>query len=505
MVEDIEHVLASAHERGDEGLAAKLESKIVELREEADSKLDVLSAHLIQHADAYTDDKMECQIELALPDVKYALWVNVVKNLRVKSREFRDVGITTSISKGLALASVALRFVHTTWDSLTPTSVSDEYMTLGGILHFDLLDVPPPPKKLKGWTLRPVTELASSVRRLGYPIVPPGTDPASAPVAPSPSWKRIKITWAVPDAVFVRSKTPLVGWWDSNVRIWRTDGIESVSFDPVTRVLSFETIHAASTAILQPRYRDLPLEHWMLAPSEPNKAILSLVGGEMQIVLEIGEGYCRLTKPLDDCFKELRNSRLSPYLFMMKLARIGINMIPTNDSVPRLTGVRIKDPGLEASLHAELCLLVPAFSIGYSKWNAARSSKKAVIKARQVLDAFDAPPPPSSSSSSGGAASSSSGQATSSLGLTRLNPDEYLTILYDHKHHDAAVLKATDESDHFTEEKRDSLALHRNVYNCVKELAVQEAIMLCRASSDRFTESVRQTLNIVRPLSFVAE
>ncbi|KNC49760.1 uncharacterized protein AMSG_11933 [Thecamonas trahens ATCC 50062] len=488
VVADIERVLARAFERSDTAAMARLEAKVAELRSVATTKIDALTAHLIQHADAFTDDKLECQVEVALPDVRYALWVNVAKNLRVKSREFRDVGITTSISKGLALASVAMRFVHTNWDNLTPTSVSDEYMTLGGILHFDLLDVPPSPKTLKGWTLRPVTELAHTVRRLGYPIVPPGTDPASAPVAPSPSWKRIKITWIVPDAVFVRSKSPLLGWWDAQVGIWRTDGIEASTFDPVTRVLSFETIHAAPTALLQPRYIDLPFEHWLLAPAEPNKAMLSLMGGEMQIVVEIGEGYCRLTKPLDDCFKELRNSRLSPYLFMIKLARIGINMIPTNASVPRLTGVRVKDRSLEDALHAELCLLAPSFSLGYSKWNAGRSAKKAVLKIRQALDQAAASEAPAAS---------------------RLDPgsdiEPYLTILYDHRHHDAAVLKANDDSEHFTEEKQDGLALHRNVYNCVKEVCLQEAIMVCRAASDRFTESVRHMLNIVRLMASGSE
>lgn len=485
VVADAERVMAHALEREHNDLAARIAQDIQRLRDLADVKLDELTSlvmrQAVEHAADAGDGADDGHIEIALPDIRFGLWVNVQKNVRMKAREFPQIGMSTTLSRGLLFNRLAIRMVHLSWDNLSHTAASDEYVAVGGVLHFDVLEQPPQAKKVKGWTMQSETEMSTQLRRLGYPVVLPGTDPLNMPQIGQPNWSKLRVCYTMPEAAYVRLRSFTVGWWDAASRLWRTDGIEGASFDVKTRTVSFETIHCAPTAVLQSRYADLPFEHWSLAPTEPNKCMFAITGRELQIVVEIGEGFCRLTKPLDDCFKELRSNRFSPYLFMLRLARIGVNLIPTNASVPRLSGVRLKDPQLEAELHAEIALLSPAFCVSYSKWNAGRSAKKAVLKVCEALDRTFA------------------GSAVA--------PKE-LTILYDRKHLNAVVLKADDSAEHFTEEKADRRELHRSVYmaaTCVAEGCAEEAVMICRVASDTYTEAVRHFLNIIRPLSFVTE
>ena len=93
-------------------------------------------------------------------------------------------------------------------------------------------------------------------------------------------------------------------------------------------------------------------------------------------MIEIGAGECRLLQPLDDCFRELRNNPMPPALLMRRLAQAGINMIPTDAAVPYLSGVKLKDRGMESMLHSELCLVAPAFAVSWSMWNASRPARK---------------------------------------------------------------------------------------------------------------------------------
>lgn len=156
-----------------------------------------------------------------------------------------------------------------------------DYTSIGGILHLDLLALPPPPKKVKGWTLRQVTPLATSIARLPYPGQPSHLPPNShssdhslhLPSAPSiasisshqaaplsmsrssslipptttpmtsSAWAPISIAWPVPKDVII-GVTPQAGWWDDEAHVWRLDSI-SHEFNPESRRISIQTISPA--------------------------------------------------------------------------------------------------------------------------------------------------------------------------------------------------------------------------------------------------------------------
>ena len=88
--------------------------------------------------------------------------------------QFPDLDLTVELPKPLSLASVAVRFLIFSFDHLS-NPLKDEYMALGPILSVDLCSLPAPPKRVKGWTLRQVTSLMTSVHKLQYPIPPAGT------------------------------------------------------------------------------------------------------------------------------------------------------------------------------------------------------------------------------------------------------------------------------------------------------------------------------------------
>lgn len=131
-------------------------------------KIDRTTAVMIQKADEHASIKGEVLFQHQHNQIKYGLWVNVTKNPRIKRVDFSSIGLSTDLPKNLALTSVAIRMMHFAFDYLAHKSLS-EYQAVGGILYMELLALPPPPKKVKGWTLRQITPLANNVSRLNYP------------------------------------------------------------------------------------------------------------------------------------------------------------------------------------------------------------------------------------------------------------------------------------------------------------------------------------------------
>jgi cancer susceptibility candidate protein 1 len=66
------------------------------------------------------------------------------------------------------------RLQHRTYDELQAVA-KGPWQALGGVLHVDLLALPPPAKRVQGWTLRGTTPLAAALQRLPYPVPPTGT------------------------------------------------------------------------------------------------------------------------------------------------------------------------------------------------------------------------------------------------------------------------------------------------------------------------------------------
>lgn len=89
----------------------------------------------------------------------------------------------------------------------------------------ELLALPPPPKKVKGWTLRQVTPLSTNISLLSYPpssglgveAVPVAGGAAgttTAALAGTASWPALRVSYLLPVNTVIRDNPPVVGWWD---------------------------------------------------------------------------------------------------------------------------------------------------------------------------------------------------------------------------------------------------------------------------------------------------
>ena len=144
------------------------------------AKVDGATGDFLSHADEHANARNEVQYEHSAPSCKFGLWVNLAKNPRIKSIEFDALSITTELPKQLALASIALRVMQFSSELLTPQQpplgASSPFMALGGVLSIELMALPQPPKKVKGWTIRPVAEAGVPIVRQSYPTPAAGGD-----------------------------------------------------------------------------------------------------------------------------------------------------------------------------------------------------------------------------------------------------------------------------------------------------------------------------------------
>lgn len=371
IIRDMDRIFATAERTGDRALIARLYRDIAALRDMATAKIDRATAHVIQHADDHANAKNEVLLAHDTGDIKFCLWINLSKNPRVKTIEFMDLAISIDIPKTLALSSVAVRLIHYRYDNMS-IGHSGEYFSSGGVMHLDLLTLPPPPKKVKGWTLRQVTPLATNIVRLPYNTHPShGSTSDPTPGSSTP----IRVAWPIArDVVVAQGSSPQVGWWDADANSWRIDSLTDVNYDADARVLALNTYSPVPLALLQKTTHTYPLAAWELKPLSGSTAVLTLVtrsGVEVQI--KIGEGYCSLLLPDNDELQPLCAAQLEPGLLLRKLALSGLAL--TNQTGLPPGSITPKDEALERDTFRQIARAVRSFSFRNSHANQLAGAK----------------------------------------------------------------------------------------------------------------------------------
>eukprot|EP00854_Cymbomonas_tetramitiformis_P002327 gene2327-3052_t len=353
------------------------------------AQIDRITAHILQRADEFQNAKGEVQVQAQVDAVKFGLWVNLAKNPRMKTIEIPELNFISELPKSLALASIAVRMLHVYYDELTARA-QNEFMAVGGVFAVDLLALPPPPKKVKAWTLRQVTPLATHVSKLPYPIPPAGSDHSMAAAsttatAPPP----MGITYPLPSHVLVLDTEPLVGWWDPETETWRTDGVSDVKYDDEAHTMSFQTIKLTSCALIMSRIKLLPYASWNLRPTTTSSSVLTIWPEHNPlpepISIEVGEGWCKLQSPNKPCLQELLDNEMPPALLLRKLSDSGVHLLPENRDAD-FCGVIPKNDDVESKLSFDLALIAPAFMISSSKWNKEMEPEDCIFRVSEVTD-----------------------------------------------------------------------------------------------------------------------
>eukprot|EP00741_Cyanophora_paradoxa_P006968 tig00001065_g6741.t1 len=395
---DLERMMAHAAERHDERELERSRAHLTRIRDLITTRMDQCTAHLIQYADEHANAKNECQLWGQTDDFKFGLWVNLAKNPRVKQIEYPELGITSELPRGLALAPIAIRAFATSYDPFSqdhPNGLS----VLGPVISLELLALPPPPKKARGWTIRHVTALATNVQRLPYPIPPQG-GAAAAPagaggeggaggvapalsVAPSAATAPpMKVTYVLPPAVLLREEKPRVGHWDPEEKQWREEASEVV-FTAETRAVSFTTSALTHIALLQSRQLDLPYLSWTLEPNGRNRALLTLELHTCQVQIQVEEGAVAVVQPAVDELKDIIGVQTSPSQLLLRLSKSGFNVTPVDWDARFLEDITPKQAALERDAHYAVARVAQVYNVASSKWNQGLGDKRLLVRLQQ--------------------------------------------------------------------------------------------------------------------------
>ncbi|OQR81745.1 hypothetical protein THRCLA_11442 [Thraustotheca clavata] len=394
---DLIYVCIEAQALKNTALVQRCEGFIKHLMDLTQQKIEANTAHIIQYADEYLDQtpnvnansKGEVKITGACGPVKVGIWVNIVpKGLRNKKIDFSDMEMIIDVPKPVVMQSLAVRAIYLPYDNATD-SLRNMDIALGGVFCIDLLRLPPPPKRARGWIMRELSN--EKINRLEYPLE---GSVATASLA-------IKVSVALPTNV-IYPANPRVGWWDASNEIWVEDGISEVLLNEETNILNFNSLKLTNIAILQHRNANFIKHSWSLKMSSiqdfsnqkagPNCVAHLKIQNDMYrlIHLEITDIGVRLLSPCVKQLEELNCSYMPSQEILKRLAIAGINLMPLPIDDVRF-GIQPKESLLEENLIAELIQIASAFEIksynGDCDWDPTlmSSPKHAFFSVKEIV------------------------------------------------------------------------------------------------------------------------
>mmetsp|Transcript_14766 Transcript_14766/g.34602 ORF Transcript_14766/g.34602 Transcript_14766/m.34602 type:complete len:667 (-) Transcript_14766:48-2048(-) len=470
VIDEIENMSFIYEEREDWPKLELMRDFLVRLRQLVNQKFDQSVAFILQHLEDYTTPKNECQMAFLTDDLKCGLWVNIAKNLRLKQVEYPDLGITTEIPRPIMLNFVSMRIRYHSRDPFRFLRTR-EY-AVGGSLTIDVLAMPPPAKVIKGWKMAPVTAQTTQVLVQPYP---PGDSAQYAGNIPP-----LRISWVIPDNCLVGNTFPMIGHFNEKDKQWRTDGVQDIEFKFPTRTLSFQTIHLNTTyAWIKTRHGEVPYTTWTLRPTGLNKSVLELQAQSTgRVVIEIGEGTCRLLEPAESVLAEFRSGLMRPVTFLRRLAQRGICLCPEDEDAEE-AGVTVKNKELEGRACRNASLVAAGFSITSSRWNQSAGQDDCVFRMGEVLSYSDQPDPESA--------------------------DRWVHVGVKTTPLPMCVrLSCTEEDEAYHEDRLVNMQAKQLLLSLASTWSSPAAPLTCDGSSPQYTEAVRKVLEITRVFSFGA-
>ncbi|TMW58078.1 hypothetical protein Poli38472_013552 [Pythium oligandrum] len=390
VINDLLYVGANARATNDAALDEQCTTFIDKIQAIVDDKIDHATAHILQYADEYTDTNSRSEVKMASASdwIKLGLWINLIaKGSRNKRIDFSELGISVDLPKAIVLQSLALRVTYLPFDQLSRLNPQNIDFALGGILTLDLLAIPPPPKRARGWMIREVPDAADRIKKLHYPL-----DGMVASAA-----MPVKVSLQMP-AHIIYTSTPRVGWWDPQTQSWEEDGITEIQWNAETNMLNFNTMHVTHLAVLQQRDLNYHKHSWRLQMStkQPNMARLQLKTEHFESIrFEITDAGCRLVSPQLLQLKSLNNEWFAPGELLMRLTASGIGLCPGLEDDMRFSHLP-KLKTLEDRMIQEVVSIVSAYQVsignlvldspsGGIKWLSAVESSKQVVFAVQEI------------------------------------------------------------------------------------------------------------------------
>jgi cancer susceptibility candidate protein 1 len=247
------------------------------------------------------------------------------------------------------------------------TPYDPEFLFLGRLLRFEILQLPAPPKKIGSMTLRQPSSNTQLVR-LTYPL------------------KNINQAQPALQMAFALNPELLTDFnKEATIVLLTNQGVSSqpiskVAFDPETNEIRFHTMAVGTFAMAVPRYQQFPLQYWEINGISPTSIEIYLRTAMIEMILKIdGKGKCSMESPF-------QFNGLSPVSAVKYLAERGLNIVaPTvvKDIVP-------KTPDLEEALALGIADIAIGFHLAWSKWNSKLTPDRAMLLMRECVN-YDEP------------------------------------------------------------------------------------------------------------------
>lgn len=510
---------AYAASRGDAKCAAWQKRAQLMLRDEMNRKIDLATADFLQRANEFVNAKNECVTCVTVPGCRFGLWVNLAKNPRIKSIDLPELSLSIELPKALALASIAVRVVQTSIDLFSDYSTAGPkepeegekppcgMMTLGGVHNFALLALPPTSTKVKGWTMRLVTEMTDSVVTVQYPMPnADGSMPAPGAAPPLKITASVGPTIILPESVEEISpfdtpeeraargpmKGMTVGTWDEAEGRWRTEAISLVEFASETRTLSFQSTRLTQLALLQPTHLELPYKNWLLKPTSNSSADLHLLTNRFSVHIEVSSKGCVLKSPDRPELEGIVGVAMPASKLLSQLKACGINLCPVDNDAHALERIAPKDEQTEANFVAALAPLFARYTLSPSRWNLSRGPLKCMVR---IL--------PTTAEADDAAADAEDGASKPPVDPFAAIAEEPFTTL---EYAKRRVLLATclDSDATCDDTPKEGTMAHSTPLECLKE-SDPELLDVLRTSSVLYQDTVRQLLTSLRVFSFTLE
>ena len=272
---------------------------------------------------------------------------------------------------------------------------------LGGVFYFDMLQIPPQPKKVGHWIICQL-ETPQSLKSIPWtadykPPAPPDENTVTKKT-PEEIEREIKLQeMELQKLVLVHLKLPSSSlWfepptivrWEPKKQYWSTEGFFDTKFDEGKQMLSFRTINFGIFALTAFRFSNLPLQSWELRPEGENKCIVGLSAAAVQAEFEIGQGTVTLVKfssgnkpPV----KGLQDKPMKLKDLIKEMRRQGVDIFPDYDSHCYIEGLPLKD--IQTEQHLYHCMALTANSLNYtwSRWNLLSGYDKLIMQYREKL------------------------------------------------------------------------------------------------------------------------
>ncbi|XP_042325811.1 dynein axonemal intermediate chain 7 isoform X5 [Sceloporus undulatus] len=402
------------------------QNTILQLQDLLHHKYNEATEQLLKQASSYAESESgNMEVVIKKKNITLCVWANLKKNPRFRSQRFYDEQKEPcngfELPKPLAICDIAS--VSTTFASeevKTSVSVTEnteftikksstlvrtvsrahvsalqmvsifelepleefvvdlhQFMSVGGIYHFNALKLPPQAKQVKGWTM--VQVLDTGLEVCPYTAVCEENE--------DPSLITVGITIQLLDSV-IFFEEPLIGRWNPHGKCWRTDDIGEVVYNMKEKEISFKMNGFFTITLLQDAHLNMPYQSWELRPTGLDEAVFTILTTFAELQIEIKVNQCMLatitTMEDTDLLSEIRGKWMTPLALLLALKRAGMNIFPAEYS-PKYVSVNKKLLLAEVTTYQQMALVASAFAFSWSKWNLESGDDNVVFKACEHL------------------------------------------------------------------------------------------------------------------------